>query len=30
MMLSVYGRKTHEVLMMTYLILILWVVAYRS
>ena len=27
MALSVYGRKTHEVLMMTYMILIVWVMA---
>jgi ABC-type transport system involved in multi-copper enzyme maturation permease subunit len=27
MTLSVYGRKTHEVLMMTYMILIIWVIA---
>jgi ABC-type transport system involved in multi-copper enzyme maturation permease subunit len=27
MVLSIYGRKTHEVLMMTYLILIIWLIA---
>ena len=27
MALSIYGRKTHEVLLMTYLVLIVWIIA---